>query len=137
MTAPDSPSPADGVRAVFEALPYDQREALFSLRRLILQAAAEADVGELVETLKWGDPAYLPKTPRIGTTVRINAVRGSSDRYAMYVHCQTTLLDQYRLLYPETFAFDSQRALLFSVSEPVPEAALRHCIALALTYHRK
>jgi hypothetical protein len=55
----------------------------------------------------------------------------------MYVHCQTTLLDQYRLLYPETFAFDGQRALLFSTTEPVPEEPLRHCIALALTYHRR
>jgi hypothetical protein len=134
MTAPDPPPE---VRAVFDALPHDQREALLLLRRLILQAAAEADVGELLETLKWGDPAYLPKRPRVGTTVRINALKGSTDRYAMYVHCQTTLMDQYRLLYPETFAFDGQRALLFSVSEPVPEAALRHCIALALTYHRK
>ena len=130
-------APPPEVRAVFDALPPGQRDALLVLRQLILDAAGSADVGELVETLKWGDPAYLPKRPRVGTTVRINALKGTTDGYALYVHCQTTLMDQYRLLYPETFAFDGQRALLFSTREPLPEAALRHCIALALTYHRK
>jgi hypothetical protein len=130
-------APGPEVRAVFDALSHDQRDALLSLRRMILEAAEEAEVGELVETLKWGDPAYLPAKARVGTTVRINAVKGSTDRYAMYVHCQTTLMDQYRLLYPEAFAFEGQRALIFSTSEPVPEAELRHCIALALTYHRR
>lgn len=131
MTAPDH------VRAVFDALPLAQRDALLALRQAIVETAAAAEVGDLVETLKWGDPAYLPKRPRIGTTVRINALKGTSDGYAMYVHCQTTLIDQYRLLYPDTFAFDGQRALLFSTDEPPPQEALRHCIALALTYHRK
>jgi len=126
----------DNVRAVFDALPPGQRDALLVLRQLILDTAGSADV-ELVETLKWGDPAYRPKRPRVGTTVRINALKGTTDGYAMYVHCQTTLMDQYRLLYPETFAFDGQRALLFSTREPIPQDALRHCIALALTYHRR
>jgi hypothetical protein len=124
------------VRAVFDALSPGQRDALLVLRQMILDTAGSEGV-ELVETLKWGDPAYLPKRPRVGTTVRINALKGSTDGYALYVPCQTTLLDQYRLLYPETFAFEGQRALLFSTREPVPDAPLRHCIALALTYHRK
>jgi hypothetical protein len=124
------------VRAVFDAYPPALREALDYLRLLILEAARTAEV-ELVETLKWGQPAYLPAKPRIGTTVRIDAVKGSADRYALYVNCKTTLLDSYRLLYPDTFAFEGQRALIFSTDEPPPEEALRHCLALALTYHRK
>lgn len=129
-------APAPQVGAVFDALPGHQRDALLNLRRLILDAAAEAGVGDLVETLKWGEPAYRPARPRTGTTVRINALKGSVDGYALYVHCQTSLMDQYRLLYPDDFTFDGQRALLFSTERPVPEAALKHCIALALTYHR-
>lgn len=124
------------VRAVFDAYPAAVREALDDLRRLILEAAHAADV-ELVETLKWGQPAYLPAQPRVGTTVRIDAVKGSPDRYALYVNCKTTLLDSYRLLYPDDFAFEGQRALVFSTAEPPPDEALRHCVALALTYHRK
>jgi hypothetical protein len=124
------------VRAVFDAYPPALREALDYLRLLILEAARAADV-ELVETLKWGQPAYLPAKPRVGTTVRIDAVKGTPDRYALYVNCKTTLLDSYRLLHPDTFAFEGQRALIFSTAEPPPEEALRHCVMLALTYHRK
>ena len=124
------------VQAVFDAYPRPQRDALLDLRRLILHAAQEAEV-EIVETLKWGQPAYLPARPRVGTTVRIDAIKGSPDRYALYVHCQTTLMDSYRLLYPEDFAFEGNRGLIFSTEAEVPETALKHCVALALTYHRK
>jgi hypothetical protein len=31
--------------------------------------------------------------------------------------------------------FEGNRALLFDVKDPIPEQPLKHCIALALTYH--
>ena len=131
---PDDPA----VRAVFEAQPAALRDALLELRGHILAAAAGSGrVGELAETLKWGEPAYLPKRPRVGTTVRINAVKGSADRYAAYFHCQTTLLESFRHLYPGAFEFDGNRAILFQVGEPYAADALRRCLALALTYHLK
>ncbi len=129
--APSDPK----VAAVFDAYPAAQRAALLDLRHLILDAAADAHV-EVTETLKWGEPAYLPARPRVGTTVRINALKGSADGYALYVHCQTTLMDSYRHLYPDDFTFEGQRALIFRTGAAVPQAALKHCIALALTYHR-
>jgi hypothetical protein len=124
------------VGAVFNGYPPAQRTALLRLRRLILETAVEANVGDLVETLKWGQPAFLTVRPRTGTTIRIDAIKGSSERYAMYVNCRTTLVDSYRLLYPDAFEYEGQRAVIFSTGSPPPDAALRHCIALALTYHR-
>ncbi|WP_293899856.1 DUF1801 domain-containing protein [Phenylobacterium sp.] len=129
MAAPDSK-----VGAVFDAVAPAQRAALLALRDLILQSAADAGV-DVVETLKWGEPAYLPLKPRVGTTVRINAVKGSATGYAMYVNCKTTLLESYRHLYGDALRFEGQRAVVFSTERPLPEAALKHCIALALTYH--
>src|SRR6185436_187895 len=85
-------APGPAVAAVFEIYPPRLREALLALRGLILAVASEAGV-EVVETLKWGQPSYLPARPRVGTTVRIDALKGSADGYAMYVHCQTTLMD--------------------------------------------
>lgn len=123
------------VAAVFDAYPPAVRAALLDLRRLILEAAEECGVA-VVETLKWGQPSYLPATRRMGTTVRIDAIKGSADGYALYVHCQTTLMEQFRLLFPDTFVSEGRRALLFSTGRPVPEAALRRCVGLALTYHR-
>ena len=130
---PDDPA----VRAVFETQPPALRAALLDLRGHILAAAGSARIGELVETLKWGEPAYLPKTARVGTTVRINAVKGSVDRYGAYFHCQTTLLESFRHLYPDAFTYGGARAILFRVGETYPVEALRHCLTLALTYHLK
>ena len=112
------------------------RDALLRLRGLIFEAAAQTPgVGPLIETLKWGEPAYLPRTPRSGTTIRINAVKGSPAHYVALFHCQTTLVDSFRLLYPDIFVFSGHRAIVLNVGDPVAEAALKHCIALALTYH--
>ena len=101
-----------------------------------LRKLPAAEKKKIVETLKWGQPAYLTARPRTGTTLRIDAVKGSPDRYAMFVNCKTTLMDSYRLLYPDAFHYEGQRAVIFSTGSPPPEAALKHLIALALTYHR-
>jgi len=124
------------VAAVFAAFPERLRARLLELRALILDTAkATPCVGEIVETLKWGEPAYLPKTPRVGTTVRVNALKGSADRYVVYFPCQTTLVETFRERYPETFRFQGNRAIVFAIGDRLPTKALRHCVALALTYH--
>ncbi len=129
-----SGSPPPKVRAAFEQLPAEVRPTLLRVRDLILEAAAETDgVGALVETLKWGQPSYLPARPRIGTTVRLWL--SSDDRPALLVHCQTGLVDDFRRRYADQFAFEGNRALVLKPDRPIPEAALKHCVALALTYH--
>jgi hypothetical protein len=76
------------VAKVFAAYPPVLRPALLALRTLIFgMADAQLGKGGLIETLKWGQPAYLPVKPRTGTTLRIDAVKGDPDRYAVYFHC--------------------------------------------------
>ena len=114
------------------------RRRLLHLRELIFVAAADLPgIGGLVETLKWGQPAYLTGKPKTGSTVRIDAFGGRDESYAMFFHCQTTLVESFRLLYPQTFAFEGKRAIRFALRDRIPEAELKHCIALALTYHAK
>lgn len=124
------------VKAAFDAYPPALRAPLLKLRSIILETAAETDgVGKVVETLKWGEPAYLPAKPRVGTTVRINALKGTRDKYALFVNCQTTLIETYRERYGDQLAFEGNRAIVFSAGKKLPEKALKHCVALALTYH--
>jgi len=133
-----SPHIADkDVKAVFDAYPVRLRSRLLALRGLIFDAAKNADVGKVTETLKWGEPAYLPARPKVGTTIRLNAVKGSSERYLALFHCQTTLLSTFRELYPKDFVFEGERALVFSVDGKVPAEPFKHCVALALTYHKR
>ena len=55
----------------------------------------------------------------------------------MFFHCQSRLVESFRFLYPQTFTFEGKRALLFGLRDKIPEDELRHCIALALTYHAR
>ena len=122
------------VETAFATYPAGIRADLLALRRLIFEAAADCEaVGPLVETLKWRQPAYLPARPRIGTTVRIDALKDG--HYAIFVHCQTTLVARFRETYPGLFAFDGKRAVILDQGEKLPGAELKHCIQMALTYH--
>jgi quinol monooxygenase YgiN len=123
-------------KAAIDAHPKAMRAALMVLHELILATAAETKgVGALVETLKWGEPAYLPKAPRVGTTVRINALKGSPDKVAVFFHCQTNLVASFRERCPDVLEFEGNRAIVLPVAKPLPAKALKHCIAMALTYH--
>ena len=103
------------------------------LRTLIQQAAAETEgVGPLEETLKWGEVSYLTSASWSGTTVRIGRDK-TTDSPALYVNCQTDLLSRYRTLYPDAFVYQGDRGVL--IGDAPDEAALKHMIALALTYH--
>jgi hypothetical protein len=129
------------VAAVFAAYPARTKAKLLELRRLILETAAKTPgVGALDETLKWGQPSYLTRETRSGSTIRIDRVKpeagADQERYALYVHCQTTLVSTFRQLYRDELTFGGNRSILLDADRPLPKAALRHCIALALTYHR-
>ncbi len=124
------------VEAVFDAYPDAPRRDLLRLRALIFDTAAQIEgIGPLIETLKWGQPAYLPSRPRTGTTIRINALKDDPGRYGMFFHCQTTLVGTFRELYRDQLVCQGNRAILFSHGAAIPRDALKHCIALALTYH--
>jgi hypothetical protein len=79
------------------------------------------------ETLKWGQPAYLA---RGGSTIRIDATDDGGT--ALYFICTTDLVARFRELYPG-LCYDGNRAILLPATARLPERALRHCIAMALT----
>ena len=123
------------VAAVLDGYPAAVRERLLRLREVIIETAAvTAGVGALQETLKWGQVSYLTPESGSGTTVRID-VDKASGQPAIYVNCQTNLVDGYREVYPEAFAYQGTRAVV--IGEKPDEAALRHVIAQALTYHAR
>jgi Domain of unknown function (DU1801) len=125
------------VASVFKAYPPGIRAKLMALRELVFDTAARtAGVGPLTETLKWGQPSYLTDGTGSGTTVRIDRLKGG-DGYAVYFHCQSGLVGQFRELYPDTFRYEGKRAIVFASGDRVPARALRHCIALALTHHSR
>jgi hypothetical protein len=122
------------VDAVFKAYPQPARATLLALRRLILDTAkTTAGVGRIEEALKWGQPSYLTPKTKSGSTVRIDHVDGQ--QVAIYFHCQTDLVTTFRELYPDKWSYGGNRCILLDADDKIDDAALRHCVALALTYH--
>jgi hypothetical protein len=105
------------------------------LRQLVFDVAKETDgVGEIEETLKWGEPSYLAKG---GSTIRMDWKSKTPDQYALYFHCKTKLVDTFKELYRDKVTFEGNRAIIFDQHDELPIEALKHCIALALTYHQR
>jgi hypothetical protein len=124
------------VARVFNRYPRKMKQRLMKLRQLIFEVAAKTEkVGELEETLKWGEPAYLTSQTKSGSLIRIDVKKSDPSKYAMYFHCQTRLVDSFRTLFPDAFSYEKNRAIVFEENERVPVNELRTCIAMALTYH--
>jgi hypothetical protein len=132
----DRSAPSDPkVAAVFSSYPQPLRTRLLALRQLILDTAGNTEgVGRLDETIKWGQVSYLTSATGSGSTVRIDRVKSAANQYAVYFHCQTDLVETFRELYPE-LSYGGNRSILLDTSKALPKQALRHCVALALTYH--
>jgi hypothetical protein len=124
------------VEEVFSGYSNVLRAKLLALRGLILDTAkATAGVGPLQETLKWGQPSYLTAETKSGSTIRIDRVKSAANHYAVYFHCQTDLVETFRALYPRELSYGGNRSIVLNALDELPEPALRHCVALALTYH--
>jgi hypothetical protein len=135
-----SPRPAafsdPAVDATFSTYRQPVRARLLALRRLIFETArATEGVGRIEETLRWGQPSYLTPDTKSGSTIRIDQVKFTDNQYAVHFHCQTDLIATFRELYPDEFRYGGNRSIVFRTEDAIPEPALRHCLALALTYH--
>jgi Domain of unknown function (DU1801) len=131
------PMPAE-VTAVFSTFPTIVRTRLLEVRELIFETAAAIEsVGPLTETLKWGEPAYLTQATGSGSTIRLGWLRSSERACAVLFNCRTTLIDDFRSQFPDVFAYEKNRAILLDARELLPEAPLRSCLGMALTYHRR
>jgi hypothetical protein len=80
--------------------------------------------------------SYLTPATKSGTTIRIAADDTHGGDLALYVNCQTSLVGEWRERYPELL-YGGTRSVHFRLGEALPREALRHMIAMALTYHAR
>jgi hypothetical protein len=131
------PAPAE-VAAVLSTFPASVRATLMEVRELIFETAARIEgVGPLTETLKWGEPAYLTEATGSGSTIRLGWFRSAARNCAVLFNCRTTLVDDFREQFPEIFAYEKNRAIVFEAGKALPEGPLSSCLGMALTYHRR
>ena len=100
----------------------------------MFQIVSELELGEVEESLKWGEPSYAVKT---GSPIRIDWKLKSPSNYYIFFNCQTKLIDTFRELHDGTLEFQGNRAIVLTLSNPLPEAEVKHCLELALTYQQR
>jgi hypothetical protein len=124
------------VEAVFNSYPEEIKSKLIFLRHLIYDtAAAIEEIGEIEETLKWGEPSYLTPKSKSGSTIRIAWKESKDEQYSMFFKCTANLVPAFKEKFPQTFKFGGNRSIDFNLNDNVPVQELKQCIALALTYH--
>ena len=116
--------------------PEPAQSHLTTIRALVQDAADTAHIGALTETLKWGQPSWLPTQSGIGSTLRVAWSEKRPSDIGLFVNCNSNLGETMRTLYPDTFDFEGNRALYLPLDAPLPCDAIHHCATLTLTYHR-
>lgn len=124
------------VAAVFDSYPEKIKSKLLFLRKLIYDTAESIEsVGEIEETLKWGEPSYLTPKSKSGSTIRIAWKESQKEQYSIFFKCTANLVPAFKEKFPQKFNFGGNRSIDFNINDNIPVKELKQCIALALTYH--
>jgi hypothetical protein len=126
--------PAPVLQAFKEIAPA-HRNALLDVRQLIFEVANnDPRIGQIEETLRWGEPAYLTTTNRTGSTIRLS-IEKNTGMPALFFNCKTTLVEEFRQQFGNTLTYSKNRAVVIDRDDSQHSSALKICIAAALTYH--
>ena len=122
----------NAVKEKFDAYPPKAKTQLMKIRGLIFEVADEEQLGEIVETLKWGEPSYSSKK---GSPIRMDWKANSPDQISVYFNCKTVLIETFKELYQGTFQFVGNREIAIPISKAIPHPELKQCLSKALRYH--
>lgn len=123
----------EAVKEKFDSYPADARECLLEIRALIFLVAGEESVGDLEESLKWGEPSYGCKH---GSPIRMDWKSKTSDRVSLYFNCKTILVETFREIYGNELECIDSREIALPISQTIPTPILKSCISMALRYHQ-
>lgn len=115
------------------AYPKHVQCVLVKMRERILRLAASNALGNVEQTLKWGELSFNVK---YGSPIRLDWKTIQPNNYYLYFNCQSKLVDTFKELYSNELVFEGNRAIVLSLNEPIDDKAINHCLTLALTYHK-
>ena len=119
----------------FNQYPPVLTKRLQTVRNLILRLAAKSpNVGEVVESVKWGQASFATVRPKSGTPLRI-AGDVEAGTYSVYVPCKTSLISDFRSTHPDMFDYHGSREIRLKLNAALPEKELSLFISAALTYY--
>ncbi|WP_407029437.1 DUF1801 domain-containing protein [Vibrio metoecus] len=115
----------------FASYPDHIKLVLMSIRSLIFEISETRELGEVKESLKWGEPSYSVIN---GSTIRFDWKAKYPEQYFIFFNCKTKLVDTFRELYSDTLKFQGNRAIVLNINEALPIEQLSHCIEISLKY---
>ncbi|GJM14029.1 MAG: hypothetical protein DHS20C12_24320 [Pseudohongiella sp.] len=121
------------IKEKFESYPDEIQSSLLRVRELVFDVAKEDGLGPVEESLKWGELSYRATG---GSAVRLGWRDKSPDNLYVFFHCQTSLIETFKELYGDLFKYEGSRAIALDLSRPLAIQELKHCIALAMQYHK-
>ena len=131
-----TPFQCPAVKHVYDRYPSRIQSCILSVREWVFDCAQrDPRVGQLEETLKWGEPSYLTPVSHSGSTLRLAWHPKYPNQYGLYVNCRTRLIDIFKETQGDLFRYEGNRAILFDIDDTLPQADLCDCITMILTYH--
>ncbi|THH35457.1 DUF1801 domain-containing protein [Aliishimia ponticola] len=117
-----------------DAAPARAQAGLWALRGLILDTARTLpEIGPVTECLKWGQPSFTTPVTKSGSTLRIGCPKAGG--FALFAHCQTTIISDFVSAFPGLDRVDGNRAILFDDPAQIEPARHGQLVAHALRYH--
>jgi hypothetical protein len=102
------------------------------IRSLIFEIAKTNELGQIEETLKWGQPSYLCKS---GSTIRIDWSGDNPESIDIFFNCKTTLIETFKEIFNDDLTYKGDRAIVVPLARSIPQE-LETCILMALNYHK-
>jgi len=135
VTMPAPPFSNADIAAKFATYSEGARQMLLTIRAWVFELANDkVKVGKIDESLKWGEPAWRPKSGS-GTTIRADWKAKSPDQVMIFFDCKTDLIDRTRSLLSADLTCEGNRAIILPINSPLPEDAIKTALGWALSYH--
>ena len=121
------------IKQQVDTYPKNARTLFIKIRTLIYDVVNEEQLGEVSESLKWGEPSYAVIK---GSPMRMSWKAKYPQQISLYFNCNTTLIETFNELYADALQFKGNREIVIPFSSPIPQDELKDCISMALRYHR-
>ncbi len=103
------------------------------IRELMDEVVDEEGLGEISESLKWGEPSFSCKG---ASPIRVAWKPENPGQVSVFFNCNTKLVETFREIYGDKLLFKGNREIYFLLSHALPEKQLKHCISMALRYQK-
>jgi hypothetical protein len=127
---------SSAARDAFAAFPQPARTTLMAVRAMIFDIAAtlpaDQNVGRIEESTKWGQPSYATPDTKSATPIRLGLSKAGDP--AIFTHCQSTVMGDFRDLAAPNLKFDGNRAVFLPIGHPPKLDEFAPLIRAALTY---